>query len=190
MLYWTVTDTDTAWESLPEVAVMVTRFVPAGVPALAGPEFPQDATNATEIARTAMAMASFHELWRLRASHRQSIPTKLKIVPVHRPGVGIRTAPNIIPVDGRAVVDNCSTVAPSCAPFSVTFAGTNAHPAPAGSLPQANETVCVEPPSGMTLRLTTPVCPAVMVSTLGLAETLKSTPPLTICINTGDVLAR
>ena len=58
----------------------------------------------------------------------------------------------------------------------------------AGSPPQLNVTVCVEPLMGVTVIVICPDWPATMESEEGDALTEKSCAPWTTCMNTADVL--
>ena len=58
---------------------------------------------------------------------------------------------------------------------SVTLVGLNVHVSPAGDTVSVSETVPVKPPMDATVIVEVPIVPALIVTLVGLAATLKST---------------
>jgi len=172
--YCTVTVIDTEWESVPATAVTFTCVVPIGVPVVTFREFPQAATNPTEMTISTSGNATLQDSSRVLVSNNPKIPAQTNRTRTDS-GVGLDgcpTHPVILAAAFLAVVVIITCDVPACVPSSVTEGGAKAHVAAAGRLLQAKETVCVEPCSGVTVIAELAVCPAVTVTIEGDAERL------------------
>jgi hypothetical protein len=65
------------------------------------------------------------------------------------------------------------SIVEAAAPEGVTLAGAKLHDAPEGSPEQLSETAEANPPCGVTVVVTVPLCPALTVSDVGETEAEK-----------------
>lgn len=182
--YFTVRLYEAVCVRLPEVAVMVTVKVPAGVPTILGGPGGLELPPPEELAQPAMATArrtsvAAHTASRVRcflcATKITTIPSASSQPVISRSSpTGIRGSAGH--TSDRAVVVIVTVAAVAALPLGVTKPGETAHVVVAGAPLHVKDTPWLNPPTGVTMALKLDVCPALTLPEFGELVTAKSIP--------------